>query len=200
MADLGDLWGAVDGMGEDLADFGLTTVAVIGTAWLGNTVVNMGMERYGSSLPPWVGDYVVPGALIVGGALGGGWVSAKYSRNIGTGVGIGLMLAGANRLLKRYAPTVALGSYEDQFMPVGAPADEVLIGVGGLRGLGAGNNDLFDRYLSGLGQQPAFSAEPLNGLGAQNAFSVEPLNGLGANPALTVQTLSGAHVGNWITG
>lgn len=174
MDDLNALFDGVDGLKEDLMEYGTIAAAAIAANVAWNYVAAMALSRFGQNLPDWARRYGVPAATVLAGIFGGRFV-ARYNRKAGMGVTIGLVASGLSALAKQFVP--------------GLPASAGLFGLGESDDLllGVGDSDLFNRYLngapstveqvSGLGSTPVAIEESMAGFGA--ASTVEDVAGLG---------------------
>lgn len=160
VSDLNDLFESVDGLTEDLMEFGIIAGAAVASNMAFNAAVNFGLSKWATA-PEWVGKYAVPAVAILGGALAGSMAPKYIGRRAGMGVSVGLMTAGLTRLVRTFAP-----SEVSQYL---AGADEEIM----MNGLGEGGN-AFDRYLAAA----PTTVEQVNGL-AGSPVTVEQMNGFG---------------------
>lgn len=120
MDDISALFDSVDGLKEDLTEYGTIAVGVIAS----NMVWNMAVARFGAGLSPTLKQYGVPAAAILAGIFGGR-VVGRYNRKIGLGMTIGLVTAGVTQFARMFVPGLpvsGLGANEfDQPLLAAAP-------------------------------------------------------------------------------
>ena len=97
MDDLEALFDSVDGFKEDLLDFGVAGLGALGA--------NMAWDMVEAQMLSRLHPALRAGAAIVAGVAGGAFLS-QYSKNIATGVAVGLAARGLGQLAKTYLPTV----------------------------------------------------------------------------------------------
>ena len=141
MSDLNDLFGAVDAaeLAADLKEYGLMAGSAIAANVGFNMATKFALSKWAGA-PAWVSKYGVPGAAILLGALGGGYVS-RYNRQVGLGVGVGLVSAGLSQLAKSFFPALPLQGLGDEVLldagnPYGRYLSDVTIEQGAMSGLG----------------------------------------------------------------
>ncbi len=176
MDDLNALFDSVDGLQEDLVEYGTIAAAAVGANVLWNYGVAWVVGKYGASIPAWARKYGIPAAAVLAGIFGGRYV-ARWSRKAGMGVTIGLVASGLTGFARLFAPTLP---YTVQGL--GASPDEMLLGLS--------EQDLFQKYLAGA---PS-TVEDVAGLGT-TPIAVEEsayggYGGLGTAPT-TVEQVSG---------
>jgi hypothetical protein len=114
MNDLDALFGSVDGLKEDIMEYG----TIAGAAVMANVGWNMALAKFvPSDLNPSLRQYGLPAVAIVGGIALGRAV-ARTNRRVGLGVTIGLVSAGISSLVRSFVPGVpmaGLGSYRRGF-------------------------------------------------------------------------------------
>lgn len=174
MDDLNALFDSVDGLKEDLMEYGTIAVAAIGANVAWNYALTFAMSKFGANLPGWARQYGVPAATVLAGIFGGRYV-ARFNRKVGMGVTIGLVASGLSSLAKQFVPGLPASA---SLYGLGASEDEMLLGVG--------NSDLFNRYLNGA---PS-TVEQVAGLGSTPVAIEESVAGFGFAPA-TVEAVNG---------
>jgi len=172
MDDLNALFDSVDGLKEDLIEYGTIAAAAVGANVAWNYASAWALGKFGGSLPAWAKRYGVPAAAILAGIFGGRTV-ARWNRKAGMGVTIGLVAAGLTGYAKMFLPSLpyavsGLGAQEDLLL-----------------GFGEGQ-DLFQKYLSGA----PTTVENVNGLGTTPVAIEESVSGFGTAPS-TVEEVSG---------
>lgn len=157
VADLNDLFESVDGLTEDLMEYGIIAGSAVAAHMAFNAAVAFGLSKW-TTAPAWVASYAVPAAALVSGAVVGGFGSKYIGRKAATGVAVGLMTAGITRLVRAFAP-VEMSAF------LGASAEEVMMN-------GLGGDGAFNRYLGtapttveNIGRAPT-SVENVSGLGS----------------------------------
>lgn len=106
MDDLNALFDSVEGLSEDLKEYGTMAAAAIGA----NMVWNMAVARLvpANMLSPQVRRYVLPAAAILAGIYGGRKLSRSMNRRVGLGVTVGLVTAGVSSLVRQFFPSLPL--------------------------------------------------------------------------------------------
>jgi hypothetical protein len=135
MSDLNALFDSVDGLKEDLIEYGTIAAGAIGA----NVVWNIAVARFGSTLPAGpVRQYGIPAAAILLGIFGGRMV-ARYNRKIGLGATIGLVAAGLTQLTKQFIPSLpvaGLSASEDYYGVAGYLNGPMTVEEDGVNGFG----------------------------------------------------------------
>lgn len=166
MSDLNDLFDAVDGLQEDLMEYGILGGAAVAASVGYNYLSSKALEQFGAKLPEAVVKWG-PAALAVGlGAFGVPYAAGKFGfrGRAATGASVGLMVNGITRLVGLLAPTSGL--------PL---AIEGLNDVPARFTASQRPPNLFQKYLG----DATVSVEPMNnGMGAAS-MSVEEVSGLG---------------------
>lgn len=142
MSDLNDLFGAVDAeeLMADLKEYGVMAASAV-AANVGFNMASRFVLSKWTTAPSWAAKYAMPGAAILLGALGGGYVS-RYNRQVGLGVGVGLVSAGLSQLAKGFFPSLPLQGLGDEALldagnPYGRYLSDVTIEQGApMAGLG----------------------------------------------------------------
>jgi hypothetical protein len=175
MDDLNALFDSVDGLKEDLIEYGTIAAAAVGANVAWNYASAWAMTKFGGTLPAWAKQYGVPAAAILAGIFGGRFV-ARYNRKAGMGVTIGLVAAGLTGYAKMFLPNLNYA-----VSGLGAGNEDLLLGFG--------ETSLFQKYLNGA---PS-TVENVNGLGTTPIAieeSVSGFAGFGTAPS-TVEEVSG---------
>lgn len=170
--DLEALFDSVDGLKEDLMEYGTIAAAAVGANVAFNMGVNFLFTKW-TNPPDWARKYGIPAVAVLTGLVGGKFVG-KYSRKAGMGVAIGLVAGGISMLAKQFAPNLPVAGLADDdeeydIEGLGASRDELLLGLGA-------QPDLFQKY---LGSAPTSVEEQVNGFGAPVSVE-EQMNGFGA--------------------
>jgi hypothetical protein len=141
VSDLDALFDSVDGLKEDLVEYGLVAAAAIGS----NMAWNWATRKFVPvTAPAWVDQYAIPAVAMVGGIYLGRTVG-QYNRQAGQGVAFGLVTAGLAKLVKQIVPDAqipglagtsdslyGLGAYSaPRYLPQTSPIEEVNAGGGG---------------------------------------------------------------------
>lgn len=148
MNDLNALFDSVDGLKEDLIEYGTIAAGAIGA----NVAWNILSAKFiPANLDPTLRKYGVPAAAILLGIFGGRMV-ARYNRKIGLGATIGLVAAGLTQLTKTFIPNLPVA---------GLAGENDYYGVAGYLG---GPVTIEDSGMNGF--QGAVSVEDLNGFEA----------------------------------
>lgn len=134
MNDLNALFDSVDGLKEDLIEYGTIAAGAIGA----NVVWNLLAAKFvPANLDPTLRKYGVPAAAILLGIFGGRMV-ARYNRKIGLGATIGLVAAGLTQLTKTFMPGLpgmnGLAGEEDYYGVAGYLGGPVTIEENGVSG------------------------------------------------------------------
>lgn len=141
MDDLNALFDSVDGLKQDLIEYGTVAAGAIGA----NVLWNVAVAKFvPATLNPTIRKYGLPVAAAVAGITLGRYVSKSrvpQAHRLGLGVTIGLVTAGLTSLVKQFAPQLPIAGTDDP-----------------LYGLGAG----YAGYLNGA----PTTVEDMNGLGA----------------------------------
>ena len=117
--DLNALFSSVDGLKEDLMEYGTIAAGAIGA----NVVWNIASAKFiPANLDPTIRKWGVPAAAILLGIFGGRMV-ARYNRKLGLGATIGLVAAGLTQITKQFIPNLPVA---------GLSGDEDYYGVAGL--------------------------------------------------------------------
>jgi hypothetical protein len=104
MGDLEDLFASVDSFKEDLMDFGVAGIGLIGA----NLVWGYIDEGLIAKIPV-IGDSVWARALVaIVAGVAGGAALARTNKNLATGVAVGLTARGLTTLLRQVAPSLPL--------------------------------------------------------------------------------------------
>lgn len=107
MNDLDALFGSVDGLKEDLVEYG----TIAGAAVMANVGWNYAVAQFvPSDLNPTLRKYGLPAVAIVGG-ISLGRVVARTNRKVGLGVTIGLVSAGISSLVRAFAPGLPMAGF-----------------------------------------------------------------------------------------
>lgn len=102
MNDLNALFDSVDGLKEDLIEYGTIAAGAIGA----NVVWNVAVAKFGGVVPAGpMRTYGLPAAAILLGIFGGRMVARK-NRKLGLGFTIGLVTAGLTSYVKMFAPSI----------------------------------------------------------------------------------------------
>ena len=137
MNDLNALFDSVDGLKEDLIEYGTIAAGAIGA----NVAWNILTARFiPANLDPTLRRWGVPVAAILLGIFGGRMV-ARYNRKIGLGATIGLVAAGLTQLTKQFVPNLPVaglgGSTEDYYGVAGYLGGPVTVEESGVSGFGS---------------------------------------------------------------
>lgn len=164
ISDLNDLFESVDGLTEDLMEYGIIAGSAVASHMAFNFVSGFAIAKIDEMkpdlLPSWFKSYVVPGIAIAGGAVAGGFGGKYVGRKAATGIAVGLMTAGITKLIR----TLDTGSKISPFLS-GSSVEESM--MNGLADAGS-----FDRYLGrapttveSIGRAPT-TVESVGGLGS----------------------------------
>lgn len=174
VGDLEALFETVDGLKEDLMEYGTIAAAAIGANVAFNYGVDFVLSKW-TTAPDWARKYGVPTAAILAGVFGSRLVS-RYNRKAATGVAIGLVAAGLSAFAKGFLPNVkGLGGIEDELTlaGLGASPDQLL-----------GNTDMFQKYLGGA----PTTIEQMSGA---SVTVEESMSGFGGAPTTVEESVSG---------
>jgi hypothetical protein len=113
--DLNALFDSVDGLKEDLVEYGTIAAGAIGA----NVVWNIAVAKYGSIVPQSMRQYGLPALAVLAGIFGGRQV-ARYNRKLGLGFTIGLVAAGLTQFTKMFVPNLPVAGLasDDWSMPL----------------------------------------------------------------------------------
>lgn len=109
MNDIAALFDSVDGLKEDLMEYGTIAAGAIGA----NVLWNIAVAKFGSNITnPTLRRYGLPAAAVLAGIFGGR-VIGRYNRKIGLGATIGLVAAGLTSFAKMAVPGLPVAGVED---------------------------------------------------------------------------------------
>lgn len=135
MNDLNSLFDSVDGLKEDLIEYGTIAAGAIGA----NVAWNIITAKFvPANLDPTLRKWGVPAAAILLGIFGGRMV-ARYNRKVGLGATIGLVAAGLTQITKQFIPNLpvaGLSATEDYYGVAGYLGGPVTIEEQGVNGFG----------------------------------------------------------------
>lgn len=135
MNDLNALFDSVDGLKEDLIEYGTIAAGAIGA----NVAWNVLSARFiPANLDPTLRKWGVPAAAILLGIFGGRFV-ARYNRKIGLGATIGLVAAGLTQITKQFIPNLPVAGLagQDYYGVAGLLNGPVTVEEAGVAGFGA---------------------------------------------------------------
>jgi hypothetical protein len=109
MDDISALFDSVDGLKEDLVEYGTIAAGAIGA----NVLWNIAVAKFGGVLPAGAARrFGLPAAAILAGIFGGRLVGRK-NRKLGLGMTIGLVAAGMTQFAKMFVPNLPVAGLSD---------------------------------------------------------------------------------------
>lgn len=179
MDDIDALFDSIDGWKEDLMDFGVAGIGAVG----GNLLYGYLDSQVVAQLPfvgttPWARS-----ALAIAAGVAGGAVLSRYSKNLATGVAVGLAARGVAGLLNAFAPNLAQQLNPTATAGLGLTYDEQRLLVPGAMAAAPS----FVEEVNGYGGATT-TADQVSGLGqyGQTTRTVEEVHGF-AGLAATLQ-------------
>ncbi len=148
MNDLNALFDSVDGLKEDLIEYGTIAAGAIGANVAWNVLSACFIP---ANLDPTLRRWGVPAAAILLGIFGGRFV-ARYNRKIGLGATIVLVAAGLTQITKQFVPNLpvaGLGNEDDYYGVAGYLGGPVSVEDAPMNGL-SGSLTVEDSRLNGF--------------------------------------------------
>lgn len=109
MDDLNALFDSVEGMSEDLKEYGTIGAAIVGSMFVWNFAVDKLVPA--NLLSAQTRRYVIPVASILTGLYAGRKLSRMVNRRVGLGVTVGLVTSGLLALVRQFFPSIPLPSF-----------------------------------------------------------------------------------------